>query len=219
VITVDLQQEDLLSHAMANLRALREIRETLAQGAIATREVETCLALARAAMIKLWQPEACYVKLDARLDDKGIALKNGLTLAEPKLRKSFDEESELFAYGLSLGYDAQAMMQELEGDYALYHFHYLLGRTLLLLMGRQLFAHAKATYPGHHLQRFAIPLVLTEALDGPVPVRPGNRWDPEKIAQLLPFLKASKTDIEVTEAGCLSPLFTMIGLMTKGTKK
>ena len=127
-----LDNKALLRQAAIKVRRLREVRETIAVGIEAAEEVERCLAVANDAMEKLMVPEACYEHASCQLLPNGLLLDNRIKVIEPKLVKCYSDDALVFVYNLSLGYDASQMMKELAGDYALYHFHYYIGRTLLL---------------------------------------------------------------------------------------
>jgi hypothetical protein len=162
-------------------------------------------------MAKLWQPEACYKQVEFRPVTGGVMMEDKLAIREERLAKRYTEDSLLFVYSHSLGYDTRHMMEEFAGDYSLYHFHYYLGRTLLLMIGREFYDQAKARFP--HLQLFRFPIPLPEESAQQDEVNRKHYWDPDKVAQLLPLLKGSKTNLAVTEAGCISPLFTILGVM------
>jgi hypothetical protein len=211
VIFTELDNDRLLDQAMVRVRRLREVRETMGLNETATAQVEHCLTTAQAAMAKMWQPEACYSQTEIRPIDGGVMIGGEIAIREERVAKRYTEDSSLFVYNHSLGYDARLMMDELEGDYALYHFHYYIGKALLLLIGREFYGQAKAQFPHLRLFRFPIPLPVESAQQHQVLRK--HYWDPEKIAQILPLLKGSRTDLGVTEAGCISPLFTIIGVM------
>jgi|TARA_B100001971_G_scaffold214166_1_gene250227 hypothetical protein len=208
-----LDKERLLIEASAKVNRLREIRETIALGEQASREVKQCLNHARRAISKLSRPEACFGEVDAEWIDGGVALKEGPEIFHERLNARMAERSNLYTYSLSLGYESSQMMAELNGDYSIYHFHYYIGRTLLQLMGRQFIQQVRELFPDCHWSRFP---VLVQ-MEGDALLSPGrikrHYWDPERIVQLLPLFKDTRTHFSVTEAGCISPLFSIIGIM------
>jgi len=211
VISTDLDSDGLLEQAVQRVRRLREVRETIALNETSAAEVERCLTTAQAAMAKLWQPEACYKQIEFWPIDGGVMIDDTLAIREERLAKRCTKDSLFFVYNHSLGYDSRHMMDEFEGDYALYHFHYYIGRTLLLLIGREFYDQAMAQFPQLRLFRFPIPLPVESAQQ--YAMKNKHYWDPGKIARILPMLKGCRTNLSVTEAGCISPLFTIIGVM------
>jgi hypothetical protein len=211
VISTDLDSGRLLEQALERVRRLREVRETIALNETSAAEVERCLTTAQAAMAKLWQPEACYKQIEFRPIDGGVMIDDTLAIREERLAKRYTKDSLLFVYNHSLGYDSRHMMDEFEGDYALYHFHYYIGRTLLLLIGREFYDQATAQFPQLRLFRFPIPLPVESEQQRAM--KRMHYWDPDKIARILPLLKGSRTNLAVTEAGCISPMFTIVGVM------
>jgi hypothetical protein len=211
VISTNLDGDRLLEQALERVRRLREVRETIALNETSAAEVERCLTVAHSAMAKLWRPEACYRQIEFRPIDGGVMIDDKLAICEERMAKRCAEESLLFVYNHSLGYDSRHMMDEFEGDYALYHFHYYIGRTLLLLIGREFYDQARVRFP--HLRLFRFPIPLPVELAQQQAAKKKHYWDPDKVARLLPLLKGSKTNLAVTEAGCISPVFTILGVM------
>lgn len=219
VIFAELHTDRLVERALIRVRGLREVRETLSRGEAGAAEVERCLEVAGHAIARLGRPEACFTQIEATPFKGGARLGNGLEITDEVLAKRYGKDGQFFVYLLSLGYDTGAMMKELNGDYALYHFHYYIARTLLLLIGKELHELAEASHPRTSLVRIPVRLEGEEVLQElPEPEETGKEparrnWDPAKVARLLPFLEGCRTRLEVTQAGCLKPLFSIVGLM------
>ena len=200
--------------AGAKVSRLREVRETIALGEHASREVKQCLGHASDAIRKLSRLEACFRQADAERIDGGVLLKQGSRIFHDRLNARMTECSKIYTYSLSLGYDSGKMMEELNGDYSIYHFHYYIGRTLLQLVGRQFIRHVRTQFPNCQWSRFS---VLVQMEGDRLPASGSNMkkhyWDPERIVQLLPLFDDASTRFSVTEAGCISPLFSIIGIM------
>lgn len=209
---INLDKALLLEQASAKVMHLREIRETLAAGQHASREVKQCLVRAAEAIQKLSRLEACFGKAEAERIDGGVALQGGPQIIHQKLAARMDKQSSVYTYALSLGYDSKQMMTELKGDYSIYHFHYYLGRTLLQLIGREFIRQVRAGSPDYQWSRFP---VLVQMEGEPLVSLKNHYWDPQRIAQLLPLFRETRTHFSVTEAGCISPLFSIVGIMLR----
>jgi len=211
---VTLSKDDLLASASVKVLRLREIRETLALGDHAAREVKDCLAVAAESIAKLSRPEACFIEVKARQVEGGVVLHHGIEILHEKLSEKMNEHGLIYIYGLSLGYDSGQMMSDLGGDYSLYHFQYYVGRTMLQLMGKDFIRQVRERFPDRQWFRFP---VLTQMEGAPrMPAELISKihyWDPDRLARLLPLLNESKTQFKVTDAGCISPLFSIVGIM------
>ncbi len=215
---IALSTDDLQTEATSKVLRLREIRETIAQGGNAASEVEKCLSIAARAVAHLSRPEACFGEVQATPVEGGIALINGPEILNDRLCARLEEQTHeparIYIYGLSLGYDTGQMMAELNGDYSLYHFHYYISRTMLQLIGRELINQVRTRFEDRSWYRFP---VLSQIDSDPLmfsgSITKKHYWDPERIAMLLPYLNESQTRYKVTDAGCISPLFSIIGIM------
>jgi hypothetical protein len=211
LIDIQLNPTELLDEADVRTRRLREIRETLNLGPPASSEVESCLSEVKQRIFELIQPEACFREIDGSATTTSLDLGSDLTLKHKKLTNMGDQINGIYAYALSLGYDSSTMMQKLNNDYALYHFHYYIARTCLLLINRRFYDQVCSDYPDSNWHRFPV-LVQMDDNQASEPLK-RHYWDPMQIARILAKLPDTRTQFQVTDAGCITPIFSIIGVM------
>lgn len=211
LIDFPLNPTQLLDEADVRTRRLREIRETLKLGPPASTEVDSCLSEVKQMILELIRPEACLSEIPGSASTDSLCLGSDLTLKHKKLTKIGNQINGIYAYALSLGYDSTTMLQKLNNDYALYHFHYYIARTCLLLINRSFYDQVCTNYPDSNWHRFP---VLVQMNDNETPDHMKRHyWDPLQIAQVLDMLPDTRTPFQVTDAGCITPIFSIIGVM------
>ena len=115
---------------------------------------------------------------------------------------------------MTLSFDAEVLLKASNYDYALSQFQYMLSKTILLNMGKELFDSCKNIYPEKKLTRYAIFQQDSEKNK----TEDKNLWSPQQIALLIPELHNENFQVTANEKGCLQPLFSIVGIMTAQNK-
>lgn len=206
-------KEEMLASVMAKLKSQREIRNTAARGPEEKAAVEDCLEEAFDCVNALCSPGAVHVELRGTKIDDQIIFQNGLSITNKKLVKNFGRGTRIFAYLVTCGYDSRDAFKALDGDYAIYHFQYMIGRELLFLAGRELHKRLQEQYKGAQFIRY--PLSMHKDLIDPQTSHPTvqNAWDPLQVRKLVDFFDGETLAVQVKEEGCLEPLHSLAGIV------
>lgn len=215
MIEIKIDKEALFSEAEGKLRRQKEFKKTIEQNADAAEELNDCLHEAREALFKVCDPRVAFTQLEASSD--GVSVKIGDTYIEnTPMAKSMDSDSQLIAYLLTLSYDSEKILQDLDNDYVIYHFQHILGREVLFALGRAVHRAYSNAFPTIRFKRHSIRM-RKESLEETSNEEEVNYWDPEVVGQLVTYFNQDHLNVTVKESGCFSPLQTILGVMVGHT--
>lgn len=163
---------------------------------------------------ELIKPIAVIKDIPFEMTNQDVVLNGIVKLNNKNLRLSLQKETKIILYGLTLSFETEVLLKASNYDYALSQFQYMLSKTMLLNMGKELFESCKSIYPERKLMRYAIFQQDSEKNK----TQDRNLWSPEQIAKLIPELNNEKFQVTANENGCLQPLFSIVGIMTAHNK-
>lgn len=163
---------------------------------------------------ELIKPIAVIKEIPFEIINQNVILNGIVKLNNQNLKRSLQNETKIILYGLTLNFETEVLLKASNYDYALSQFQYMLSKTMLLNMGKELFESCKIIYPEKKMMRYAI--FQQDAEKNKVDDK--NLWSPQQIAMLIPELKNENFQVTANENGCLQPLFSIVGIMTAQNK-
>lgn len=224
VTLIPLDRGELLSEARARVERKREVKSAFLQGGSIQTEVERCLAQAFRCIDALAKPSCTTFEVAAEAHEHGVLLGSEIILPSLKMRDKLEDGSKVFLYLITCGYSSQDAFKWLDSDYSLYHFQNMIGSELLFSLGRHLHRQVCCRYSSHKFARYAIKLEGSCADDAvgdnaseTISLSPGrNDWDAGLVGSLLDLFGEQTRGVTTTQAGCFSPLHSILGVMMGG---
>ncbi len=197
---------------------MRRCKERLGE---AIDEIDECLADAEACVLDLLKIEQVCNEVSFIWKDGYIHLGEDVVFPAQALQFDVREAQKCYTYGFTLGYDSQEALHYLKQDYIVHQFQHLISKEVLFMLGRDIFKQFVTREPGYVMKRSAILLKSTEEDDNPCLIDDEEHrsyWSPTYVSDLLGLMPELK-QIQVMESGCLSPVYSVMGLMFAYQKK
>jgi hypothetical protein len=208
-------KEKLLSEAIAqNVKMMRSLHKTDKVSEDSFLFYQENLDEASQSLQSLINPVAVIKDIPFEFTNQEVVLNNSVKLNNKSLQKNLNIDSKILLYGMTLSFDTEVLLKASNYDYALSQFQYILSKTMLLNMGKELFDSCKIIYSEKKLTRHAIFQQDSEKNK----TEDKNLWSPQQIALLIPELQSQNFQVTANENGCLQPLFSIVGIMTSQNK-
>lgn len=212
---IDFDREDILMEARRRVVRRRDVGRVFEQEPAVCEQLTECLDLAFRCVQTLAKPAAAAIEVDAEEIVRELMLGDEPLLMTPKLDPEMAGKATARLYLVTCGLDSREAMRWLNNDYTAYHFQDEIARELVFALGRHAHRSVCAHYPGYRFVRHAI---RTETVSscGIVAGSGGTvrQWDPRRVGRLLQRFGSDALGVSTTSAGCLTPLHSLLGLMT-----
>ena len=154
------------------------------------------------------------MEVDAAAFNNGVMIDN-IYVPNKKMHTFFHEDSRVFAYLITCGFDSREAFQLLDQDYSLYHFQHLIGQQLLYTLGCQLHTTICEHMPEYRFFRCAIRMQNNfPDIDGNEHIdNPQYCWDPDLVKKILHLFGQNTLGIQVTNQGSFNPLHSIVGIV------
>jgi len=166
---------------------------------------------AAASLEKVLNPNTMIVKISHEHTGENLILDNDIVISSRHIQKSILPDTEMNLYGLTLGYDSDELLRLSDFDYALSHFQFLLSRSMLIELGKIFFNNYKSKFLQFDWKRHAI--IDAENCNDKI------LWSPLQIKNLVQILNKKNFNLIANDEGCLTPTYSIVGIMSKSPKE
>jgi len=206
-MVVSFKTEDLLEEAHRRVLGMREVKGSMKDGKEAA--ILESLEEAKALVLRYAKPGGYFKKIAVSSNESILEIEN-VSLDNAHMAEKLKDSRECLIYMVSLCYDTRDVMAEVKEDYGLYMFHHYLGRTMLFMAGQELHKLIQKK-ESKDWKRVAF-------LENSVSLGTGEDtcsvlWDASAIGKLFPLFLKNSLGVSITEAGCLNPLYSLMGMM------
>ncbi|MBF0277723.1 MAG: hypothetical protein HQM13_08035 [SAR324 cluster bacterium] len=205
-VEVKIDSDQLLDETCQKIKSSPAVRQTISKNAMASGEIDDCIREANQALKKIIAPKAAYIPVSTELTEHGVKLKNGMILENRNMVRQYPLKKQTFVYLVTAGYDTQDAFRELNSDYIVYHFQHLIAKTYIVKYAQQFHIEMQWPFPGLKFVRYSVLMKGYGHTNGK------DYWDPLMVRELISHFGENSLGVEVTEAGCFSPLYTLAGI-------
>lgn len=208
------------------IQLLEEARQRLERSVLMRRcrermpdaddELTACIEEVDGYLRQLLNIQRVCLPVDYQVEHDDLVLDAGWRAPLSALQHDITAAEACYIYGCTLGFDSSEALAALNHDYILHQFQHFVSREILFIIGRNIHKSILYQYPDKTLKRCAILLSNSREDDKPCIAEDEDAapvyWSPQDVSNLLQMMPAMHM-VKVLDSGCMSPIYTLLGLM------